>query len=131
MIKKFFLKIIRQVIGTLVAFVSYITTPKPVQRSPEQQAQVDTYASNMAIYQYFACPFCIKTRRVVRALNLPIEYRDAQKPGSIHRTTLEREGGKIQVPCLRIEENGDTRWMYESSEIIAFLNKTFHPDFQE
>ncbi|MCA7113286.1 hypothetical protein LGL75_14005 [Staphylococcus aureus] len=29
------------------------------------------------------------------------------------------------MPCLRIEENGQTRWMYESSDIVAYLEKTF------
>jgi glutathione S-transferase len=31
-------------------------------------------------------------------------------------------GGKMQVPCLRVENvDGDTRWLYESSEIIHYL----------
>jgi glutathione S-transferase len=32
-------------------------------------------------------------------------------------------GGKGQVPCLRIEsENGNVKWMYESIDIIRYLN---------
>jgi len=31
-------------------------------------------------------------------------------------------GGKGQVPCLRIEhENGSVEWMYESVDIIRYL----------
>jgi len=31
-------------------------------------------------------------------------------------------GGKIQVPCLRVEnKDGDVRWIYETSEIIRYL----------
>jgi glutathione S-transferase len=29
------------------------------------------------------------------------------------------------VPCLRIEENGQTTWMYESKVIIDYLDKRF------
>jgi len=29
------------------------------------------------------------------------------------------------VPCLRIEENGQTTWMYESNTIIEYLNQRF------
>ncbi|MDF3852182.1 hypothetical protein [Achromobacter denitrificans] len=29
------------------------------------------------------------------------------------------------MPCLRIEEAGGTRWMYESSDIIAYLEQRF------
>lgn len=26
------------------------------------------------------------------------------------------------VPCLRIEENGNVKWLYESNDIICYLN---------
>jgi glutathione S-transferase len=29
------------------------------------------------------------------------------------------------VPCLLIEEDGEARWMYESNDIIAYLEKRF------
>ncbi len=29
------------------------------------------------------------------------------------------------MPCLRIEENGQTTWMYESKVIIDYLDKRF------
>ena len=41
------------------------------------------------------------------------------------RQALLEGGGKVKVPCLRIEENGQVRWMYESSEIIAYLEGRF------
>ena len=34
-------------------------------------------------------------------------------------------GGKSQVPCLRITENNETRWMYESDDIIDYLESRF------
>jgi len=131
MIKKVLLKVFREGVGGLMAFISYITTPPKVKRSADEQAQVDVAVQHMSLYQYFACPFCIKLRRTVRRLNLPMEYRDAQVRGGEHRNTLEQEGGAIKVPCLRIDEDGETVWMYESNEIAAYLNKRFNPSFKQ
>ncbi|MDQ6977991.1 MAG: glutathione S-transferase N-terminal domain-containing protein [Ghiorsea sp.] len=121
------LKIFREGVGGLMAFVSWLTSPRKIKRSPEEQQRVDAIAKNMSMYQYFACPFCIKTRRTVHRLNIPIEYRDAQVRGGEHRNTLEKEGGQIKVPCLRIDEGDKTTWLYESNAIVAYLNKTFDP----
>ena len=125
MIKALLLKIFREGIGGLMAFVSYLTSPRKIKRSDKDQASADALAKNMSMYQYFACPFCIKTRRTVHRLNIPLEYRDAQVRGGEHRNTLEREGGQIKVPCLRIEDGQNTTWLYESKDIIAYLNKAF------
>jgi len=56
-----------------------------------------------------------------------MEYRDAQPRDGEHRTTLEQEGGQIKVPCLRIESGEETTWLYESNDIIAYLNQQFDP----
>ena len=39
------------------------------------------------------------------------------------RDELIEGGGKAQVPCLRIEnDQQEVRWMYESDDIIRYLN---------
>ena len=39
---------------------------------------------------------------------------------------LVKKGGKQTVPCLRIKkQNGDDEWMYESMDIIAYLDNRF------
>lgn len=131
MIKKILLKIFREGVGGLMAFVSYIFSPRKIKRDAAAQKLANNKASTMSMYQYFACPFCIKTRRTVHKLNIPIEYRDAQIRGSEHRNMLEREGGKIKVPCLRIDDGDKSTWLYESNDIIAYLNHTFDPSLQD
>ncbi len=43
-----------------------------------------------------------------------------------YREELVKNGGKQTVPCLRIEkQNGEIQWMYESMDIIAYLDKRF------
>ncbi len=44
---------------------------------------------------------------------------------------LMKGGGKLKVPCLRIQNNKEgTIWMYESSSIISFLESQI-PEAQE
>jgi len=127
MLKAVLLKGFREGVGGLMAFISFLTRPRKIKRSPDEQLAVIEKARTMSVYQYFACPFCIKTRRAIHRLNIPMEYRDAQVRGGEHRSTLESEGGQIKVPCLRIDDGEKTSWLYESSEIIAYLNQQFDP----
>lgn len=99
-------------------------SPTGIKRSEEAQAKVDAQAKHYALYQFAACPFCVKVRRAMKRQSVPIALRDA-KNNAQHRLELEQGGGKVKVPCLRIEENGQTRWMYESSDIVAYIEKTF------
>jgi glutaredoxin len=119
-----FLKLLRESLGQLIVMLNFITLPRKMQRSAEAQKIVNAQASKMSLYQFKRCPFCVRTRRSIHQLNLPIEYRDASR-GSPYRDELNTQGGQIKVPCLRIEENGNTQWLYESAAIIAFLRKQF------
>lgn len=121
---KYLVKFIRQGLGYLIVLIDLISRPKKIKRTTEQQAKVDAELANMSLYQFYACPFCVKTRRALHRLNLPIQTRSASE-GSPHRETLLTGGGVIKVPCLRIEQDAEVTWMYESSEIIQYLNKRF------
>jgi len=131
MIKALLLKVFREGVGGLMAFISYLTSPRKVKRDAETQLQVNREVESMSMYQYFACPFCIKTRRTVHRLNIPLEYRDAQIRGGEHRNALEQEGGALKVPCLRIDNGDETTWLYESREIVAYLNQRFDPTLKQ
>ncbi len=118
------IKALRVGLGQLIVFIDFITRPRKQKRTPEAQAQVAQATSSMALYQFHACPFCVRTRRTMHRLNLPIALRDA-KNDEQHRQTLLSEGGAIKVPCLRIDENGKTTWMYESKVIMKYLQDRF------
>ncbi|MND62903.1 Glutaredoxin-2 [compost metagenome] len=119
-----FIKALRVGLGQLIIFLDFITRPRKLRRSPEAQARVAEESTSLALYQFNACPFCVKTRRAMHRLNLPITLHDA-KNDEAHRAALLAGGGKIKVPCLRIEENGESRWMYESNDIIRYLENRF------
>ena len=71
------LKALRNGLGYTIAGIDKLTRPKPIQRSPEEQKKVDEAVSHLSLYQFYGCPFCIKTRRAIARLNLPMTYRDA------------------------------------------------------
>lgn len=103
----------------------FVTTPRGIVRDAAAQQQVDQQSRNLVLYQFKTCPFCIKVRREINRLSLPIELRDAQK-NMQHRAELLQGGGAIRVPCLQIrDEHGNVQWMYESSDINQYLKTRF------
>lgn len=115
------MKLIRNILGKAIIFFDNTFAPTPVKRSAEAQAMIDEKTKNLALYQYHMCPFCVKVRRTMKRLNLNIELRDA-KGNETFADELVREGGKKQVPCLRIQNaDGTVNWMYESDTINQYL----------
>ncbi len=114
------MKFIRYIVGQILLILNFLTQPSLGKRNDEKQKEVEKELENYSLYQFNACPFCIKVRRVMRRLNLPIEIKNANTDEQIKAELLEK-GGSPKVPCLRI---GDT-WMYESNDIIEFLDKKF------
>ena len=122
---KLFFKTIRLIAGPIVLFIDKITTPKGVKRPTEEQQKIDSEVNNLVLYQFKTCPFCIKVKRNNKRLSLNIETRDAQH-NPIHREELLQGGGQIKVPCLKIvDDKGNDSWMYESNEIMQYLQGRF------
>ena len=115
---------LREGLGRMVILIDVISRPKPLDRSETAQASVNEATKSLSLYQFHACPFCVKTRRAMHRLNISLELRDAQH-NSDHRQALHNEGGAIKVPCLRINQQNQVKWMYESSEIIHYLDQRF------
>ena len=121
---RFFLRLLREGSGRVVILIDWLFKPSVVKRNDEEQAKVDQATKILKLYQFYACPFCVKTRRAIKRLNLKVETRDAQTAGKF-RKELEISGGKIQVPCLKLEGAGEATWIYESSDIIKYLDERF------
>jgi glutaredoxin len=120
-----FFRTLRVVLGPVMLLKERLTQPVGVQRAPAAQAAVDQQCQSLALYQFSTCPFCIKVRQEMRRLSLPIEKRDAQHHAA-NRDALLQGSGASKVPCLQITEaNGQTRWLQDSSEIVAYLRKRF------
>ena len=119
------MKFVRWFLGRVILAIDFLTRPKPIIRDKKEQETIDALTANMSLYQFNACPFCVKIRRQLRKLSLNIELRDAQN-NIAFKEELTKEGGRHQVPCLRIEHGaGNVKWLYESKDISAFLNTEF------
>ncbi|MCL1113151.1 MULTISPECIES: glutaredoxin family protein [Shewanella] len=115
--------IIRWILGRIILLLNAIFAPKKRQRPQAQQAIIDQQTQALSLYQYAACPFCVKVRREMRRQNLNINLVDAKQ--AQNKALLVAQAGKLQVPCLRIEQDGQTQWLYESNEIISYLKQRF------
>ncbi len=121
----FIFKPIRWVLGQIIIFTDWVTRPKPVQRSSEAQTEVNKQTENMVLYHFQQCPFCVKTRRQVNRLALSIEKRDARNNPKWNQELIT-DGGKYQVPCLKITTaDGAVEWLYESTAINQYLEQKF------
>jgi glutaredoxin len=120
------LKGFRNGLGGLIALISRLIPVNKIKRNAELQEIANNKAKKIELYQFFACPFCIMTRRVIRRLNIKIITRDAQTRGGVYRQEIQTETGKVQVPCLKITENGKITWMFESADIKSYLEKEFN-----
>ncbi|MFT5705750.1 MAG: glutaredoxin [Oceanospirillaceae bacterium] len=121
------MKVIRWLLGRIILTINFLTKPKGLVRSEIEQKSINLQTSQLALYQFAACPFCVKVRRSMSRLSLDIELRDA-KQNELFRSELAQQGGRIKTPCLRIEETGgNVTWMYESNDIIQYLEQRFTP----
>ncbi|MCW8919404.1 MAG: glutathione S-transferase N-terminal domain-containing protein [Gammaproteobacteria bacterium] len=119
------MKFIRWLLGRIILLVNWLSWPHPGVRTAQQQQAVEATLAHYALYQFHACPFCVKVRRALRRLNLPMTLRDAKAEGPFRRE-LAQQGGTLKVPCLRIEHpDGRIEWLYESNDIIAHLEQRF------
>ena len=121
---RFFLRLLREGSGRILILIDWLFRPSVVTRSDEEQVKVDLETKTLKLYQFYACPFCVKTRRAIKRLNLKVETRNAQAAGEF-RKELELSGGKIKVPCLKVEGAGEASWIYESNDIIKYLDERF------
>ena len=93
-------------------------------RACAQQADVERRAQRLTLYHRPTCPFCMRVFIALARLDVPVPRRNITTDGAA-RNELVAGGGRQQVPCLRIEASEETRWLYESADIIAYLEEQF------
>jgi glutaredoxin len=119
------MQLIRLILGRLILLLNWLSTPRSVRRDSDLQASIDKQTTRLKLYQYLACPFCVKVRRVIKRQALSIETLDVKR-SDIALEELLAGGGVVKVPCLRIEdEQGEIEWLYESAAIIRYLESRF------
>ncbi|CAA0105502.1 Uncharacterised protein [Halioglobus japonicus] len=57
--------------------------------------------------------------------SLNVGLRDVKRDAGAGEELLSG-GGNLKVPCLKIEDgDGEAQWMYESGEIVGYLENRF------
>jgi len=79
-----------------------------------------TPTSELSLYYLKTCPYCIRVLVAMKQLGLEIRLKNIRKEAA-YREELIQGGGKPQVPCLRIGEDAQAIWIYESGDIVNFL----------
>ncbi len=119
------MRIIHFFLGRLILFINWLTTPKGIQRPAEMQTAINQQCQNIILYQYKACPFCVKVRRSLKRLSLPVETRDPKRSDTAKKELIAG-AGKLKVPCLKIDDSeGGIQWMFDSKDIISYLERRF------
>lgn len=97
---------------------------EPVERTPQAQLEADRRAQSLALYHYAGCPFCGKVQRAISRLNIDIAMHDINRDADARQRLIEG-GGKKTVPCLHIDAGEKSAWLYESSDIVNYLERNF------
>jgi glutaredoxin len=80
---------------------------------------------SLALYYYPYCGYCRRVTEVIDRLGIKVELRDILKVPQ-HREDLLSARGRQTVPVLRCSDGqGHDRWMPESRDIIAYLERRF------
>jgi len=123
--KNTFFTLLRAALIPFMLLWAKVSMPKGIERSAEGQHTVDQECKELVLYHFSACPFCIKVRREMAKLSLPINLREARH-NQENKSDLIQYGGKFQTPCLQItDSSGKVNWLYESDDIIKFLQLHF------
>lgn len=102
------------------AMVRAVRGPPPPDDPPAVRSALEAFTQTLALYHFAGCPYCTRVRRALRQLGLEVEMRDIATE-RVHHDALMAGGGRSTVPCLRIDEGDETRWLYESGDIVQWL----------
>jgi len=105
-------KILVNILGPIITFILRLNSGK------------QEFKADLVLYHFDTCPYCIKVRKKLKQLKIKIELKNIIKNKN-HLQELINGGGNKMVPCLQTTENGSARWLYESEDIIQYLEGRF------
>jgi glutathione S-transferase len=76
----------------------------------------------LALYYDENCMYCRDVRGAAKRIGIELELRNARTDPA-HAKALYDATGKATVPVLRIQEDGEDRWVSESRLIIRLLRE--------
>lgn len=76
--------------------------------------------AKLTLFYHDTCPYCLKVLEFMKENNMSLPLKNVHETAE-NRQELMTKGGKGQVPALEI----DDRVMYESDDIIAWLQENY------
>ena len=131
------MKLLRWLVGRIVILVNFLTQPKSPKLTAQRQQEIAELTKHLSLYHLPTCPFCVKVRRAMKREGIELPLMNIKDNNYAVREELIRGGGKPTVPCLKITHTSGAdaekkvEWLYESDDIIAYLQKTIHQGVQQ
>lgn len=113
-------------------FEHQVRAPDTDWRSFYAEQLIERYAStetpkedSLALYYFPSCPFCKRVLNAIDGVGINVDLRDIHAD-SQHWDALVAARQRPTVPVMLITSSeGDQRWMPESRDIIAYLERTY------
>lgn len=83
---------------------------------------IRTKMTDIILYHFEACPYCIKVRDYLEQQGIQIPMKDTRLDEAAYQELIQI-GGSSQVPCLVI----DGKALYESDDIIEWFEHNLKP----
>lgn len=115
--------------GRLLLLLGWLRKPVPQPRSPEELRLLARELRCSALYGHSYCPRSIRLRRLIAALNLPLEFRDIRR-SEVYVDDLLAGVGRLQTPSLRIMADGRSQWLCGENQITDYLSSRYAGDQQ-
>lgn len=93
----------------------------PVVKQTSKKVVSEGY-EGLSLYYRGTCPFCRYVSAYLKSKSIVIDSKNITDDNSAFNE-LVTQGGKRQVPCLKITDGSTTQWLYESTDIITFFEK--------
>ncbi|WP_144395087.1 glutaredoxin domain-containing protein [Pleionea sediminis] len=74
------------------------------------------------LFYFPSCPFCQLVLSELPNMKVEVILKNIME-NTDFRNELMAGGGKTQVPCLKIIDNGNEQWLYESRDIVDYLGQ--------
>jgi glutaredoxin len=104
-------------------FEELISPAGPDLSASEQERRRNLFAGHV-LYAFQISHYSTQVRRALKRLGVVLECRDILEDPKAYQELMS-QGGKDQVPCLRIEAAGvaGVRWLYESDAILRYCEE--------
>lgn len=110
--------------GKTLSWAYQLVPARPLVCSRERRDAMERESRRMQLYFSHVCPSSLAAQRYCQRLGLRVVEKNVARVLS-YRNELLNEGGQSRVPCLRIEEDGEIKWLYSCDSIRSYLEQRF------